>query len=168
MKATYIWQMATKLGTVQWYFFFNFDLFVCVFFVRFSTRGVQKHHKNFLGEVHVKSLLPKKMRKHFFPVVFPFDSLHEELKNTIKHFLKSDLKISKNLKKSTMVFVVVIFLTELVVKHHCMLRTIYPPPGPLARLPPSPTVHHVVHSHMSRLRQVAAPHSQTAEELLST
>jgi hypothetical protein len=26
-------------------------------------------------------------------------SLHEEPKNTIKHFLKSDLKISENLKK---------------------------------------------------------------------
>jgi hypothetical protein len=28
-------------------------------FVRFSTRGVQKHHKNVLGKVHVKSFWPK-------------------------------------------------------------------------------------------------------------
>jgi hypothetical protein len=58
-------------------------------FVRFSTRGVQKHHKNFFGEVHVKNLLPKKVKGEFFlPVVFFLRfftrffavSLHEELK----------------------------------------------------------------------------------------
>jgi hypothetical protein len=69
-------------------------------FVRFSTRGVQKHHKNFLGEVHVKNFWPKKLRKkNFFPVVcrlfpsifliaFLAVSLHEEPKNTIKIFSK--------------------------------------------------------------------------------
>jgi hypothetical protein len=40
------------------------------FFVRFSTRGVQKHRKNFLGEVNVKNQIPKKLRKNFFPAVF--------------------------------------------------------------------------------------------------
>jgi hypothetical protein len=36
--------------------------------VRFSTRGVQKHHKNFLGEIHVKNFWPKKLRFFFFPL----------------------------------------------------------------------------------------------------
>jgi hypothetical protein len=44
--------------------------------VRFSTRGVQKHHKNFLGEIHVKNFWPKKLRKkkllsfRIFPSIF--------------------------------------------------------------------------------------------------
>jgi hypothetical protein len=32
-------------------------------FVRFSTRGVQKHHKNVLEKIHVKNVLPKKLRR---------------------------------------------------------------------------------------------------------
>jgi hypothetical protein len=60
-------------------------------FVRFSTRGVKNTIKNFLGEVNVKNVLQKKLRKkNFFPVVFFLRffiaffavSLCEELKNT--------------------------------------------------------------------------------------
>jgi hypothetical protein len=64
MKATYIWQMATFYNWGRYvpfssFFFLIFwDLFYGVF-VRFATRGVQKHHKCFLGEVHVKSFWPK-------------------------------------------------------------------------------------------------------------
>jgi hypothetical protein len=42
-------------------------------FVRFSTRGVQKHHKKLFGKIHVKNFWPKKLRKkklfsfHLFP-----------------------------------------------------------------------------------------------------
>jgi hypothetical protein len=55
--------------------FFVYILFMAYgVFVRFSTRGaraVQKHHKHFLGEVHVKKLLAEKVeKKPFFPVVF--------------------------------------------------------------------------------------------------
>jgi hypothetical protein len=51
--------------------FFN-GVFV---FVRFSTRGVQKHQKRNLGEVHVKSCWPKKLRgkKTFSLSSFPID-----------------------------------------------------------------------------------------------
>jgi hypothetical protein len=80
--------------------------------VRFSTRGVQKHHKKLFGEsrkAHVRSFWPKKLRKKtFFTVVlvFPIDfffiaflavSLHEEPKNTTKTF--SEIR-PENLKKS--------------------------------------------------------------------
>jgi hypothetical protein len=41
-------------------------------FVRFLTRGVQKHHKNFLGEVHAKNFLPKKLREQKGTIVFSF------------------------------------------------------------------------------------------------
>jgi hypothetical protein len=74
--------------------------------VRFSTRGVQKHHKNFFGKVHVKNFWPKKVeKKNLFPVVFSHRfffiafltvSLHEEPKNTIKIFSKIR---PENLKK---------------------------------------------------------------------
>jgi hypothetical protein len=66
-----------------------------------AAREVQKatpQKKSVLGKVHVKSLLPKKLRKiTAFPVVFSLRfcfiaflavSLHEELKNTIKILLK--------------------------------------------------------------------------------
>jgi hypothetical protein len=75
--------------------------------VRFSTRGVQKHHKKLFGKIHVKNCWPKKLRKKkFFPVVFSHQfffiaflavSLHEEPKNTIKIFSKIR---PENLKKS--------------------------------------------------------------------
>jgi hypothetical protein len=46
-------------------------------FVRFSTRGVQKHHKNVLGEVHVENFLPKKVEKKTFSCrLSPFDSFY--------------------------------------------------------------------------------------------
>jgi hypothetical protein len=82
---------------------------LCGVFVRFSTRGVQKHHKNFLGKIHVKNFWPKKLRKTFFLAFFGrFSSgfflsrflavsLHEEPKNTIKTFSKIR---PENLKKS--------------------------------------------------------------------
>jgi hypothetical protein len=39
--------------------------------VRFSTRGVQKHHKKLLGKIHVKNFWPKKLRKkNLFPFIF--------------------------------------------------------------------------------------------------
>jgi hypothetical protein len=45
---------------------------------------------------------------HLFPSIFIYAllavSLHEEPKNTFKYFLKPDLKISKNLKKGTLLF----------------------------------------------------------------
>jgi hypothetical protein len=73
-------------------------------FVRFSTRGVQKHQKNFFGEDHLKNFWAKKLR-FFLAVVFPSIffiaflavSLHEEPKNTIKIFSKIK---PENLKKS--------------------------------------------------------------------
>jgi hypothetical protein len=67
LKATYIWQMATKVGRYFFLFFFNF---VYGIFVRFSTRGVQKRHKKLMGKVHVKNFWPKKLRFFFFPFVF--------------------------------------------------------------------------------------------------
>jgi hypothetical protein len=57
--------------------------------VRFSTRGVQKHHKTFLGEVHVEKLLAK--------IAFLAVSLHKDPKNTIAIFSKIR---PENLKKS--------------------------------------------------------------------
>jgi hypothetical protein len=83
--------------------------FVWGIYVRFSTRGVQKHHDMFLGEAHVKCqrLLAEKVERkkkkscfhfhvafphRFFFIAFLAVSLHEEPK-------KTDLKISKNLKQ---------------------------------------------------------------------
>jgi hypothetical protein len=76
--------------------------------VRFSTRGVQKHHKKLFGENLCQKLLAEKVekKKTFFLSSFPIDiffiaflavSLHEELKNTIKIFSKIR---PENLKKS--------------------------------------------------------------------
>jgi hypothetical protein len=77
--------------------------------VRFSSRGVQKHHKKNLGEIHVKSqkLLAEKVEKkklfsfRLFPSIFFIAflavPLHEEPQNTIKIFSKIRLE---NLKKS--------------------------------------------------------------------
>jgi hypothetical protein len=84
--------------------------------VRFSTRGVQKHHKNFLGEVHdvhVKSFYPIKLRGNktfflssfrLFPSIFLIAflavSLHEEPKNTIIFFLIFENQTGKSQKIS--------------------------------------------------------------------
>jgi hypothetical protein len=86
-----------------------FVLFYGVF-VRFSTRGVQKHHKNFFGEVQCQKPLAGKIEKKtpFFLSSFPIDfvlsrfwplavSLHEEPKNTTEMFSKTR---PENLKKS--------------------------------------------------------------------
>jgi hypothetical protein len=74
LKATYIWQIATKWGTVvpsSPPLFFLF-LFYGVF-VRFSTRGVQKHHKKLFGESPCQKLLAKKVEICFSLSYFPFD-----------------------------------------------------------------------------------------------
>jgi hypothetical protein len=65
--------------------------------VRFSTRGVQKHHKTLFWGNTCQKLLAEKVerKKNFFPFVFSHRfffiaflavSLHEEPKNTIKIF----------------------------------------------------------------------------------
>jgi hypothetical protein len=68
--------MATKWGRLVPFFFLFF--FLRIFngvFVRFLTKGVQKHYKNVLGEIHVKNFWPKKLRKkprfscRFFPSI---------------------------------------------------------------------------------------------------
>jgi hypothetical protein len=65
-------------------------------FVRFSTRGVQKHQKKLLGGNPCQKLLAEKVEIFFFFLLsFPIDfcfiaflavSLHEELKNTKNMF----------------------------------------------------------------------------------
>jgi hypothetical protein len=74
LKAPYIWQIATKfygVGTCLFFFFLGvfFSPSANGVFVRFSTRRVQKHRKNIFGEVHVKKVLPKKLRETKNPVV---------------------------------------------------------------------------------------------------
>jgi hypothetical protein len=73
--------------------------------VRFSTRGVQKHHKKRFGGSPCQKLLAEKVEIFFFSCrLFPIDffiavlavSLHEEPKTTIKIFSKIRLE---NLKK---------------------------------------------------------------------
>jgi hypothetical protein len=44
----------SPLNGVPWYTFFLFEVYGVL--VSFSTRGVQKHHKKMLGEVHVKKI----------------------------------------------------------------------------------------------------------------
>ena len=62
--------------------------FLCV-----SQQGEFKNTiKNFLGKVHGKNFWPKKLRKETFICM-------RSPKTPLKYFLKSDLKISKNLKK---------------------------------------------------------------------
>jgi hypothetical protein len=91
-------------------FFFNFFNFFCGVFVRFSTRGVQKHHKKLFGENTCQKLLAEKVEIFFF---FPFRlypaplcvSQQGEFKNTIKHFL-GEIHVKnfwpKNLRKKNL------------------------------------------------------------------
>jgi hypothetical protein len=76
--------------------------------VRFSTRGVQKHHKKLFGESLCQKLLAEKVEKkktcflssfpiEFFLIAFLAVSLHEEPKNTTQIFSKIG---PENLKKS--------------------------------------------------------------------
>jgi hypothetical protein len=75
--------------------------------VRFSTRGVQKHHKKLLGKSMSetfgrkswgkKTLFPFVFSHRFFLIEFWAVSLHEEPKNTIKIFSKIK---PENLKKT--------------------------------------------------------------------
>jgi hypothetical protein len=74
MKATYIWQMINQVGTYFFYFSILFWAFLCV-----SHQGEFKNtKKNFLGEVHVRSFWPKKLRKkqlfpfRLFPSIFVY------------------------------------------------------------------------------------------------
>jgi hypothetical protein len=86
--------------------FFDFD----GVFVRFSTRGVQKRHKNLFGGSPCQKLFAKKVEGENFPLDFPFDFFYRVFwpflcmssKTPLKYFLKSDRKISKILKKSNM------------------------------------------------------------------
>jgi hypothetical protein len=75
--------------------------------VRFSTRGVQKHHTKLFGENPCQKLLAEKVEKkklfscrlshQFVLIAFLAVSLHEEPKNIIKIFSKVR---PENLKKS--------------------------------------------------------------------
>jgi hypothetical protein len=96
-------------GVGRYIFFFNFEIFFNGVFVRFSTRGVQKHHKKLFAESPCQKLLAEKVeKKNFFPLVFshrfflsrfwPFLCMRSP-KAPQKHLLKSDQNISKNLKK---------------------------------------------------------------------
>jgi hypothetical protein len=74
-----------------------FNLFFGGFFMAFLCVSQQGKFRNtinkFLGEIHVQSFLPKKLRKTKNPVVFSYRffiaflavSLHDEPKNTINH-----------------------------------------------------------------------------------
>jgi hypothetical protein len=76
-------------------------------FVRFSTRGVQKHHKKLFGGSPCQKLLAEKVERkklfscRLFPSIFFIAflaiSLDEEPQNTIKTFSKIR---PENLKKS--------------------------------------------------------------------
>jgi hypothetical protein len=75
-------------------------------FVRFSTRGVQKHHKTLFGGSTCQKILAEKVEgkknsfvfsHRFFFIAFLAVSLHEEPQNTIKIF--SQIR-PENLKKS--------------------------------------------------------------------
>jgi hypothetical protein len=76
LKATYIWQMATKWGRYFLFFISFISFYFCpkpiMAFLCVSQQGEFKNTtKNFFGEVHVKNFWPKKLRKkNFFPVVF--------------------------------------------------------------------------------------------------
>jgi hypothetical protein len=73
--------------------------------VRFSTRGVQKHHtqkwEKSMSKTFCKKVEENKNNSVIFPLQFFFAfltiSLHDELKNTIKLFSKIT---PKNLKQS--------------------------------------------------------------------
>jgi hypothetical protein len=62
MKATCIWQMATKSGTMVLNKNIILDFFNGVF-VRFSTRGVQKHHNQLFGGSPCQKLFAKKVKE---------------------------------------------------------------------------------------------------------
>jgi hypothetical protein len=100
MKATYIWQMINQVGRYLPFFYF----FLNGVLVRFSTRGVQKHHnvavKNCLAEkVEKKNLFSLRLFPSIFFIAFLAVSLHEEPKNTINIFSKIRPENLKNLKK---------------------------------------------------------------------
>jgi hypothetical protein len=96
----YLPEIATKNGVGGYlspslYFYFYF---LWRFFVRFSTRGVQKHHTNFLEKVHVKNFLPKKVEIFFSSsIVLNRFFLSDCFKSPHKCFLKNQ---TWGLKKS--------------------------------------------------------------------
>jgi hypothetical protein len=60
--------------------------------VRFSTRGVQKHHKKLFGKNTCQKLLAEKVENYFFSPFRLYPALlcvsqQGEFKNTTKHFL---------------------------------------------------------------------------------
>jgi hypothetical protein len=69
MKATYIWQMINQVGTSP--LFLLILRFFYGVFVRFSTRGVQKHHKKLFGESPCQKLLAEKVEIFFSFCLFP-------------------------------------------------------------------------------------------------
>jgi hypothetical protein len=87
--------LAEKVEKKKTFFPFIFSHGV---FVRFSTRGVQKHYKKLFGESPCRKLLAEKVEKkkpfscRLFPSIFVIAflavSLHEEPKNTTKIFSK--------------------------------------------------------------------------------
>jgi hypothetical protein len=91
---------------VEIFFFFSLSSLPSAF-VRFSTRGVQKHHKTIFGgntcqkllaeKVEGKNLFSFRLFPSIFFIAFLAVSLHEEPKNTIKIF--SQIR-PENLKKT--------------------------------------------------------------------
>jgi hypothetical protein len=69
LKATYTWQMINGVG--RYFFKINFCDFFYGVFVRFSTRGVQKHHKKLFGGNTCQKLLAEKV-EIFFLIPFVF------------------------------------------------------------------------------------------------
>jgi hypothetical protein len=62
--------MATKWRRYLYYLFIFLGRFLYGVFVRFSTRGVQKHQKALWGKSMSKILAEKVEKKKPFPVVF--------------------------------------------------------------------------------------------------
>jgi hypothetical protein len=121
-------QMGSGRYLFPLYFYFPTSVWRFCAFLNKGSSKTRKHHKNVLGKVHVKNLLPKKcvppptppppppvvFPLRFFLIAFLAVSLHGELKNTI-HML------SKIKQAGSPIF--------LFAKHHCMLSTVYPPLG---------------------------------------
>jgi hypothetical protein len=83
LKATYTWQMINGVGRCLFFFFF-----FCGVFVRFSTRGVKKHHKKNWGK-NMSKTFGRKNRGFFFRLfpAFLCVSQQGEFKNTTKNVL---------------------------------------------------------------------------------
>jgi hypothetical protein len=92
LKATCIWQIATKWEQVCAFLFLMFAYFLCGVFVRFSGRGVEK----LFSTRPCQNIFAQQLRGgNYFPVVFPLDFLLpfwplfpclESSKTPLKHF----------------------------------------------------------------------------------